>query len=172
MKKYIIMVLMSLAVLSSISCAGSKNETPKAGAGSVAWLDWDQAMTAAQTEGKFIVVDVYTDWCHWCKVMDDKTYADPAVAGLMKENFVAVKLNAERANTVNFKGKAYTEMDLARSFNVNGFPTTMFLASDGTLIGKIPGYIEAPVFKQILEYLTSGSYKDMSLDQYLSGKKK
>lgn len=171
MKKFTILAMIALAAMNSISCAGSKKETPKAAAGQVAWLGWDQAMTTAQEEGKFIVVDVYTDWCHWCKVMDDKTYADPAVAGLMKESFVAVKLNAERANTVNFKGRAYTEMDLARSFNVNGFPTTMFLASDGALIGKIPGYIEAPVFKQILEYLTSGSYKDMSLDQYLSGKK-
>ena len=171
MKKYM-MVLMSLSVLSSISCAGSKKETPKAAAGAVVWLAWDQAMSDAQSQGKFIVVDVYTDWCHWCKVMDDKTYSDQAVAGLMKESFVAVKLNAERANTVNFKGKAYTEMDLARNFDVSGFPTTMFLASDGTVIGKIPGYIEAPVFKQILEYLTSGSYKDMSLDQYMSGKNK
>jgi thioredoxin-related protein len=171
MKKYILMVLMSLAVMSSISCAGSKKETPKAAAGAVVWMAWDQAMTSAQEEGKFIVVDVYTDWCHWCKVMDEKTYVDPAVAGLMKESFVAVKLNAERENTVNFKGKAYTEMDLARNLGVNGYPTTMFLASDGTVIGKIPGYIEAPVFKQILEYLTSGSYKSMSLDQYMSGNK-
>ncbi|MDO9392278.1 MAG: DUF255 domain-containing protein, partial [bacterium] len=112
-----------------------------------------------------------TDWCHWCKVMDEKTYVDPAGAGLMKESFVAVKLNAERENIVNFKGKAYTEIDLARNFDVSGYPTTLFLASDGTVIGKIPGYIEAPVFKKILEYLTSGSYKSMSLDQYLSGKK-
>jgi len=171
MKKYLMMVLASLAVLSSISCAGSKKETPKAAAGSVVWLAWDQAMSDAQSQGKFIVVDVYTDWCHWCKVMDEKTYVDPAVAGLMKESFVAVKLNAERANPVNFKGKAYTEMDLARNFDISGFPTTMFLASDGTVIGKIPGYIEAPMFKKILEYLTSGSYKSMSLDQYLSGKK-
>lgn len=171
MKKYIMLVMTALAMLSSISCAGSKKDAPKAAAGSVTWLAWDQAMTTAQEEGKFIVVDVYTDWCHWCKVMDDKTYADPAVTGLMKESFVAVKLNAERANPVNYKGKGYTEMDLARSFNVNGFPTTMFLSSDGDVIGKIPGYIEAPVFKQILEYLTSGSYKTMSLDQYMSGKK-
>jgi len=171
MKKYILTVLMSLAMLSSISCAGSKKETPKSAAGSVVWMAWDQAMTSAQEEGKFIVVDVYTDWCHWCKVMDEKTYVDPEVAGLMKESFVAVKLNAERANPVNFKGKAYTEMDLARSFGVNGYPTTMFLDSDGTVIGKIPGYIEAPMFKKILEYLTSGSYKSMSLDQYMSGNK-
>jgi len=171
MKKYIMMVLVSLAVLSSISCAGSKKETPKAADGAVAWMAWDQAMTAAKEEGKFIVVDVYTDWCHWCKVMDEKTYVDPAVAGLMKESFVAVKLNAERDNIVNFKGKAYTEIDLARNFDVSGYPTTLFLASDGTVIGKIPGYIEAPVYKKILEYLTSGSYKSMSLDQYLSGKK-
>ena len=172
MKKFTILAMIALAMTSSISCAGSKKETPKAAAGSVAWLAWDQAMSDAQSQGKFIVVDVYTDWCHWCKVMDDKTYSDPAVAGLMKESFVAVKLNAERDNTVNFKGKAYTEMDLARNFGVSGFPTTMFLASDGAVIGKIPGYIEAPVFKQILEYLTSGSYKSMSLDQYMSGKNK
>jgi uncharacterized protein YyaL (SSP411 family) len=171
MKRYIMTVLASLAVLSSISCAGSKKETPKAAAGSVAWMAWDQAMTRAKEEGKFIVVDVYTDWCHWCKVMDEKTYVDPAVTGLMRESFVAVKLNAERTNQVSFKGKTYTEMDLARSFNISGYPTTMFLASDGTVLETIPGYIEAPVFKKILEYLASGSNKDMSLDQYLSGKK-
>ncbi|MBI4727862.1 DUF255 domain-containing protein [candidate division TA06 bacterium] len=170
MKKLALLVIVSLAMLSSISCAGNKKEKPKAAAGSVAWLAWDQAMAAAQSEGKFIAVDVYTDWCKWCKVMDEKTYADPAVTGLMKESFVAVKLNAESANPVNFQGKTYTEMDLARSFNISGYPTTMFLASDGTVLETIPGYIEAPVFKNILDYFASNSYKNTNLDQYLSGK--
>jgi len=172
MKKSTILAMIAFAMLGSLSCAGSKKETPKAGAGSVAWMTWDQAMTAAQPEGKFIVVDVYTDWCHWCKVMAEKTYTDRAVADLMGEKFVAVQLNAERANPVNYQGKAYTEMELARNFNVSGYPTTIFLASDGTVLETIPGYIEAPVFKKILEYFNSGSYKNMNLDQYLSGKNK
>jgi thioredoxin-related protein len=169
MKKNLILALIFLAAMGSVSCAGKK-DTSRAEAGPVAWLGWDQALASAQSGGKFMVVDVYTDWCHWCKVMDQKTYADPAVAGLMKKGFVAAKLNAEGKNIVNYQGQSYTEAQLARSFNVEGFPTTMVLASDGTVLQSIPGYIEAPVFGKILEYFDSGAYKNMTLDQYLSGK--
>jgi thioredoxin-related protein len=163
MKKFLTLAFISLVLLSSVSCAGNKKEAAAGGS----WLPFDQAMQTAQQGGKFIVMDVYTDWCKWCKVMDEKTYADPAVAALMKESFVGVKLNAERGNKVTYKGTQYTEIELARNFNVSGFPTTMFLESNGDVIGAIPGYIPPEEFVKILKYLSSGSYKTMKFQDYL-----
>jgi uncharacterized protein YyaL (SSP411 family) len=168
MKKIVILAMIALTVLSGISCAAGKKETPKAAAGSVFWLGWDQALAAADADAK--VVDVYTEWCGWCKVMDEKTYSNQAVSELMRKSFVAVKLNAEGKSTVSYMGKSYTETELARSLNVNGYPTTIFLGSDGSVLEKASGYIEAPMFKRLLEYFDSDSYKSMSLDQYFSGK--
>ncbi|MDP2808138.1 MAG: DUF255 domain-containing protein [bacterium] len=174
MKKFLILALISLAMLSSISCAGSKKaekDDAKTAKAKAEWLAFDQAMEKAAADKKYVVVDFYTDWCKWCKVMDDKTYADPSVVTALKENFVIAKINGESPEKITYRGKTMSQSDFTMSMQVSGFPTTMFLASDGTVIGKIPGYIEAPVFKKILEYLTSGSYKSTSLDQYLSGKK-
>ena len=170
MKKFTILAMIALAILSGNSCAGGKKEAPRAASGSLVWLDWDQTLAAADADAKFVVVDVYTDWCGWCKVMDEKTYSDPAVSELMQKSFVAVKLNAEGNKTVSYLGKGYTETELARSFNVSGYPTTIFLGSDGSVLEKIPGYIEAPIFKKVLDYFDSDSYKNTSLDQYITGK--
>ena len=52
-------------------------------------------------------MDVYTDWCGWCKRMDATTFENPAIAKYMSENFYCVKFNAESQKEVTFKGQKY-----------------------------------------------------------------
>src|SRR5690242_21519635 len=63
--------------------------------GHVAWMTIEEALEKSKSEKRKIFVDVYTDWCGWCKVMDRETFADPEVAKVLNEKFYAVKLNAE-----------------------------------------------------------------------------
>src|ERR1043165_4188211 len=82
------------------SNAGDKHE--KTG---LKWLSFDAAKTLAAKGNKKIMVDVYTDWCKWCKKLDTVTYADAAVMKYLGEKYVVAKLNPEEDEHLTFKGK-------------------------------------------------------------------
>ena len=66
----------------------------------IEWLSFTEAVEANKTEPKKFLIDVYTSWCGWCKKMDNTTFKDPEVVAYVKEHYHAVKLNAERKDTV------------------------------------------------------------------------
>jgi thioredoxin-related protein len=159
-----------------ISCAGNKKADKAAdknepNAAKVEWMAFDAAMEKAATDKRYVVVDFYTDWCKWCKVMEEKTYTDTLVIKVLKEKFVTAKINGESSENITFKGKTMTQQDFTMGMRVSGFPSTLFMDNDGKVIGIIPGYIEAPNYLKILSYITTESYKKMTLDDYISGKK-
>ncbi len=88
----------------------------------------DAAMTEAKKSNKLVMIDFYTDWCHWCKVLDEKTYSDARV-GKAATQVVAVKVNAEKEG-----------VEAAKKYKVQGYPTIMFIAPDGSVAGQIGGY--------------------------------
>jgi thioredoxin-related protein len=133
------------------------------------WVNFDKGMEKAAKEDKAVLVDFYTDWCHWCKVMDEKTFSDTQVAKKLKERFVAIKLNAEKADqSVTYQNKQYTNAELTRSFGVTGYPALAFLDSNGDPITIIPGFVPADQFINILEYIDQKCYKqDVSFEDFL-----
>src|SRR6187431_1530392 len=74
----------------------------------IKWLSISEAEKLAKDEPRKIIVDIYTDWCGWCKRMDNSTYKDPKVVEYINKNFYAVKFNAETKNEITFQGKTYT----------------------------------------------------------------
>ena len=138
--------------------------------------DFEDALKKAASENKRVVVDVYTDWCGWCKKMDAEAYSNSEVKELLKDNFVLVKLNAEGKNKLTYNGKQYTEEELSYYFDVFSFPTTIFLEPDGKLITfsydnypmkNVPGYIKTDEFKKLLIYFRDGKYKDVDLSKII-----
>ncbi len=106
--------------LASAALAGEK----------IPWhTDWKSASNAARKANKPIMIDFYTDWCGWCKKLDKDTYSDDRVADLLKKNFVALKLNAEK------NGR-----QLAQRYKVQGYPTILFVNAEGQVIDRIGGY--------------------------------
>lgn len=77
------------------------------------WTSVEKAVNLAQTDQKKILIDVYTDWCKWCKVMDDKTFSDPEVSAFLTQNFHLAKFNAEQKESLKFNGKVF-------NYNKNG----------------------------------------------------
>ncbi len=97
-----------------------------------------------------VMIDMYTSWCGWCKVMDKKTFTDPEVVKFLNENFVLVKFNAERRLPVEFQGETYEWINSGRK-GVNklamkmmngrlGYPTMVYLDSNLNKIKSSPGY--------------------------------
>jgi thioredoxin-related protein len=125
----------------------------------VEWIPYGEALERAKKEDKHVLIDFYTAWCGWCKVMDSKTYTDPAVVELLKEHFLIAKVNAESARKFPVRDKEMSGRELAEEFGVRQFPMTSFLMPDGQKIANLPGYIPADRFAKVLEFVHARRYK-------------
>ena len=114
------------------------------------WLTIEEAQRLGQQEPRSVFVDVYTDWCGWCKKMDKSTFQDADVVKYVNENYYAVKLDAESNNKVTFNGVELTERELARAFRVKGYPTIVMIDETFQQITPLPGYKQAAEFKNVL----------------------
>ncbi len=95
-----------------------------AGADQVRWRTWESAAFAqAQAEGKPVLLSIGAVWCHWCHVMDQTSYADPQVIGLINGGFIPIRVDTEHRPDINAR------------YNVGGWPTTAFLTGHGGFIG-------------------------------------
>lgn len=104
--------------------------------------------------------------------MDKEAYSDTDVKKIVEDSFIFVKLDAEGSGKNSYKGKSYSDSELAVYFQVSGYPTTVFLEPDGKVIeykydkypmSNLPGYYGADDFKKVLEYIRDGKYKDTDL---------
>lgn len=102
MKKWIFtpFVLLGLLSISAFTHVNNKSKVD-----SIEWLSFEEAVKENDSDKKLIFIDVYTDWCGWCKVMDKKTFTDETVKSFMNDNFHNVKLDAEQKEQIQFAGK-------------------------------------------------------------------
>lgn len=120
------------------------------------WRGWDAGLAEAGRTGRPVLVDVYTDWCGWCKRMDRDVYARSDVQQYLASKFVVVRLNAESNESARYEGKAYTARTLAARFGVSGYPTTIFLNGRGDHLGNVPGYFPPSRFLLLLRFIGDG----------------
>ncbi len=146
----------------------------------IKWLTIQEAYALTQKTPKKFVVDVYTDWCGWCKVMDRETFTRPAIVDYVNENYYAVKLNAEQTGDITlgkqtFKyvssagGRGVHELAAALLKNQLSYPTTVFLDEKFQLIQPIAGYLEPRTFHQIVTYFGDNYHQKEPFDQYKTG---
>ncbi|AWX43430.1 Protein-disulfide reductase [Flagellimonas maritima] len=144
----------------------------------VQWLSWDEAVALTKNEGntKKIFVDVYTDWCGWCKKMDKDTFQNPEVAAYMQDNFYMVKLDAEGKDPIEYEGKSfkyipsgrrgYHEFAAALLQGKMSYPTVVFLDENLKMLSPVPGYQKVKPFMQIARYFGDNIYKDQDWQTY------
>jgi thioredoxin-related protein len=138
------------------------------GARAVEWRGWNAGLSAAAAAHRPVVVDVYTGWCRWCKQMDRDVYARAEVGRYLADHFVTVKLDAEGDEVVTYQGRSMTARALASSFEVSGYPTTIFLAANGEHLANVPGYIEPARFLLLLRYIGDGAMdRGMKWDDFV-----
>lgn len=145
----------------------------------IKWLTIQEAYALTQKTPKKFVVDVYTDWCGWCKVMDCETFTKPAIVDYVNENFYAVKLDAEQTEDITLGKQTFKyvsggsrgvhELAAALMKNQMSYPTTVFLDEKFQLIQPIPGYLEPRTFHQIITYFGQNYHQKEPFDKYKAG---
>lgn len=146
------------------------------------WMSWDEAVAANKKEPRLIFVDTYTDWCGWCKRMDQTTFVHPVIVDYMNKYYYAVKLDAEMKDTINFNGyqfvnnnpggKRSTHM-LAASLldNKMSYPSFVFLNEKFERLQIVPGYQQAPQFEIYMRFFKEAVPKGLSQEQYMANYK-
>ena len=74
----------------------------------IRWYSFEDAYKLNKKKPKKIFIDVFTDWCGWCKKMDAETFVNPVISEYMMKHFYCVKLNAERKDTIVIDGVTFT----------------------------------------------------------------
>lgn len=143
----------------------------------IKWHTWDEAIEKSKKNKKKIVVDIYTEWCGWCKKMDKSTFAQGDIAKYINENYYAVKFDAEMQNVVNLKGNEYKYVkngnrgyhELA-AYLLQGrmsYPTVVFLDEDFNLIQAIPGFQDEQTFEMIITYFGTNGHKSVPWNKFM-----
>lgn len=141
------------------------------------WMSFDEAVKRNEAHPKKIFIDVYTQWCGWCKKMDADTYTNPAIISYINKYYYAVRLDAETSDTFHFKGhdffnvkphtRGYTN-ELASSL-LDGklaYPTTVYMDENVQRLTFVQSYISATDLMPILKYFAEDKYKTMKFDDF------
>lgn len=142
----------------------------------VNWMTFEEAIEASKSEPRKIFIDIYTDWCGWCKKMDAQTFSHPDIASYINENFYAVKFNAEQKESINFKGHEFKfiasgrrgvhELAVALTNNNLSYPMSVFMDEEYKILSPVPGYQKAPFFDAVLKYFGEEKYKQMKWEEF------
>ncbi|MBS1978552.1 MAG: DUF255 domain-containing protein [Bacteroidetes bacterium] len=141
------------------------------GGGPVKWMSFEEAVQRSKTEKRKIFIDVYTDWCGWCKVMDKNTFSEPHVAQILNEKFYPVKFDAEQKEDIVFNGTTFKfvpygnkgthQLAMALLNNQLAYPTVVFLDEDFRMIQPLQGYQKTEEFHKIITFIGEDHFKKM-----------
>lgn len=131
-----ILLPLFVALFIFINASASSTPTP---AQEIEWHSYDDGMARGKFEKKKVFLHFTADWCYYCGIMEKKTFKDPAIISSLNENFIAIKVDYDK------------EEKISESYYVMGLPDTIFIAEDGQIIGRRPGYISPDQLKFIIK---------------------
>ncbi len=144
----------------------------------VKWYTIQEALELNKKEPRKIFIDVYTDWCGWCRKMDAVTFENPVIAKYLNEKYYPVKFNAEARDSIFFRDKTYSfvaqgargyhELAVELMQGKMSYPTVVFLDEQLKNIQAIPGFREAPEMDRILKYFGDNYYRMTNYDVFQS----
>ncbi len=146
----IVIFALPILIISLFSCTGLADEK-----GDIRWYSYKDGVEKMKSGGKIGFLYFYTDWCGFCKKMDEETFSMKQISDYLNENFVPMKVDAE------------DERELAREYGANQYPSNLFLSTDDGVIAGRPGFIPEDQMIGILKYIHTESYETMSFTDFL-----
>ena len=144
----------------------------------IEWMDFKEAYEKNKTEPRFIFIDVYTDWCGWCKRMDATTFQDPVVVEYLNRYYYCVKFDAERKDTLVIDGVTFVNPTPERRRSSHqlavemlrgkmSYPSYVFLNKKNQLLTAVAGYQTTNQLEPILHYFAEEAYLKMQWEDYM-----
>ncbi|GET24374.1 thioredoxin family protein [Prolixibacter sp. NT017] len=106
---------------------------------------WDEALQLAKKEGKPIFLDISASWCGPCKMLKARTFPSEEVGNFYNANFINVAVDGEKGEGI----------ELARKFKIRGYPSLIFIDSNGNLIAQTAGYRNPKQFIELGEQIVN-----------------
>ena len=143
----------------------------------IKWYTIDEALKMNAVSPRKILMDVYTDWCGYCKIMDAQTFDHPVIAEFINQNFYPVKFDAESSDPVNFGGHNFVNQGGSKSarktthqfvsaLGVSAYPSVAYFTGDLKLIYVIPGFFKPDEMEPLLHFIAEEKYQTINLDEY------
>jgi thioredoxin-related protein len=137
----------------------------------IKWMSMEEAEALSRQHPKKIFVDVYTDWCSWCRRMSSETYTHPVIIEYVNKHFYAVKLNAEQVDPITFRGTEYVNQNAGQRRSAHDFaiallqgrmsyPSVAFFDEELRLITALPGYRPPAKMEPVLVFFNDEVFKD------------
>jgi thioredoxin-related protein len=142
----------------------------------VKWYSFEEAVALSKENPRKVFIDVYTDWCGWCKKLDQTTFKDPVIVDILNNKYYAVKFNAESTKSIEFAGRTFVNEGNGRSTHqlaaalLQGkmsYPSAAYLTEDLQLLTSVAGYMTPKDLEPILDFFATDSYKTVSYQDYL-----
>ena len=178
--KKVLMFFMIALFVGNVTLFAQKSDTLLS---SIRWYSFENALMLNEERAaqglpiKKIFVDVYTDWCGWCKHMDATTFAHPVIVKKLNEEWIPVKINAERKDTVIINGQLFVNENpksprsphqLAQILlsGQMSYPSYVLIDERGKVIQPIKGYQPVQQFEMLLDFFNSNAYKTTDWEEF------
>lgn len=134
------------------------------------WLSFSDAIEKNKENPKPILIDIYTDWCGYCKKMDKETYSNDIIINYINDNFYAIKFDGEGKGDITYKGytfklkgegrSKYHELSAALMNGKLSYPSTVFMNEKEQVLQTVPGYLTKERFEKILAFFNTKAYEN------------
>ena len=151
----------------------------------IQWMSLNEARAAQKVKPKKIFMDVYTNWCGPCKLLEKNTFQNPDVSRYISENYYAVKFDAEGTDEIKFYNQTFsnpnydpnrkgrnTTHQFTQFLGVKGYPTMVFFSEDGDPIMPLVGYYKPKQIELYLKMIKQGDYQVFSKPEDFENYKK
>jgi thioredoxin-related protein len=168
--------LISLLLLAYHPLQAQQDSIPAENLGLIRWMSLEEAEIQNAKYPKPFMIDVYTDWCGWCKTMMKTTFSNPDLAGYINLNFYPVRFNAETQDTVVFRGQKFwnpsTENRSTHQLAIkllNGkltYPTIVYFNNNYQFNLIVPGYFNERDIQPFLVYAVEYVFNTTTIQDF------